>query len=192
MSKTIDRNSSIKLADHGHNISSGVSSASRSKLIDEGQRFLGFSLGDTLNALIPLVDLQATIKISLAEILPVPQMKDSLLGIINYRGKATWVLDLAHLMGSPHFHHQTAVGIASTCAESPTGMGLLFQIENETVALLIDRVNTIETYDPTQLMPISDGIFSDRMRSFLSGYFMDLRQQPWVVVDLQQITRSII
>jgi positive phototaxis protein PixI len=137
-----------------------------------------------LNALIPLADLQATIKISLAEILPVPQMKDSLLGIINYRGKATWVVDLAHLMGAAHFHLQTGA--------SPAGMGMLFQIENETVALLIDRVNTIETYDPTQLVPISDGMFSDRMRSFLSGYFMDLRQQPWVVLDLQQVTRSII
>jgi positive phototaxis protein PixI len=184
VSQTIDRTSSIKLIDR--------LSSNRSKLIDEGQRFLGFSLGDRLNALIPLVDLQATIKISLAEILPVPQMKDSLLGIINYRGKATWVLDLAHLMGAQHFHLQKAVGVASASAESSMGMGMLFQIENETVALLIDRVNTIETYDPTQLLPISDGMFSDRMRSFLSGYFMDARQQPWVVVDLQQVTRSII
>jgi chemotaxis signal transduction protein len=71
-------------------------------------------------------------------------------------------------------------------------MGMLFQIENETVALLIDRVNTIEIYDPTQLSPISDGMFSDRMRSFLSGYFLDTHQEPWVVVDLQQVTRSII
>jgi positive phototaxis protein PixI len=176
VSQTIDRTSSIELANR--------LPANRSNLIEEGQRFLGFSLGDSLNALIPLVDLQATIKISLPEILPVPQMKDSLLGIINYRGKATWVLDLAHLMGTPHFHLQTA--------ESSTGMGMLFQIENETVALLIDRVNTIETYDSTQLSPISDGMFSDRMRSFLSGYFMDSHQQPWVVVDLQQVTRSII
>jgi positive phototaxis protein PixI len=174
--QTIDRTLSIKLVERLPN--------NRSQLVDEGQRFLGFSLSDSLNALIPLVDLQATIKISLSEILPVPQMKDSLLGIINYRGKATWVLDLAHLMGADRFHLQTA--------ESPAGMGMLFQIGNETVALLIDRVNTIETYDPTQLLPISDGMFSDRMRSFLSGYFMDAHQQPWVVVDLQQVTRSII
>ena len=54
------------------------------KLSEENQRFLGFSIGDRLNALIPLEDLRATIKISLSEILPVPQMKESLLGIINY------------------------------------------------------------------------------------------------------------
>jgi positive phototaxis protein PixI len=169
----------LSLSDRGNQLGSRNSS-----LVVEGQRFLGFSLGDSINALIPLVDLQATIKISLAEILPVPQMKESLLGIINYRGKATWVLDLAHLMGSPDFHLHTA--------ESATGMGMLFEVENETVALSIDRVNTIETYDPSQLLPINDGMFSDRMRSFLSGYFMDSHQQPWVVVDLQQVTRSII
>jgi positive phototaxis protein PixI len=101
-------------------------------------------------------------------------------------------LDLAHLMGTPHFQLQTAVGITAASAESSTGMGMLFQIENETVALLIDRVNTIETYDSTHLLPIGDGMFNDRMRSFLSGYFMDSHQQPWVVVDLQQVTRSII
>jgi positive phototaxis protein PixI len=152
--------------------------------VDEGQRFLGFTLGDRLNALIPLADLQATIKISLAEILPVPLMKDSLLGIINYRGKATWVLDLAHLMGATHYHLNTPDVVA--------GMGMLFQIENETVALLIPRVNTIETYDLQQCLPIGDGMFADRMRSFLSGYFMDAHQEPWVVVDLQRVTKSII
>jgi positive phototaxis protein PixI len=174
VSQTINRLSSTKSASQLDD---------RSESID-GERFLGFSLGDRLNALIPLVDLQATIKISLEEILPVPQMKESLLGIINYRGKATWVLDLAHLMGGQHFHLQQA--------ESPSGMGMLFEIESETVALLIDRVSTIETYNPTQLLPINDGMFSDRMRSFLSGYFMDGQQQSWVVVDIKQITRSII
>jgi positive phototaxis protein PixI len=149
-----------------------------------GQRFLGFTIGDSLNALIPLEDLQATIKISLSEILPVPQMKDSLLGIINYRGKATWVLDLAHLMGAPHY--------AIRSPESATGMGLLFEVQNETVALLIQKVSTIETYDLQNCLPIGEGMFTDRMRSFLAGYFMDTQQQPWVVMDLPRTIQSII
>jgi positive phototaxis protein PixI len=150
----------------------------------EQQRFLGFTIGDGLNALIPLVDLQATIKISLSEILPVPRMKDSLLGIINYRGKATWVLDLAHLMGAPHYSLQSP--------ESSAGMGLLFEVQNETVALLIQRVSTIETYDPQQCLPIGDAMFTDRMRSFLSGYFIDSHQKPWVVMDLSRTIQSIV
>jgi positive phototaxis protein PixI len=147
------------------------------------QRFLGFSIGDRINALIPLEDLRATIKISLAEILPVPQMKESLLGIINYGGKATWVVDLAHLMGAPHYHQETAAKAA--------GMGMLFQVKNDMVALLVQKISTIEAYDPDRCLSIGDAMFPDRMRMFLSGYFIDDRQQPWVVVDLQRAIDSL-
>ncbi len=147
------------------------------------QRFLGFTIGDNINALIPLVDLQATIKISLSEILPVPQMHESLLGIINYGGKATWVLDLAHLMGGSGYLRAPAVS---------TGMGMLFQVQHETVALLIDRVGTIETYALQQCLPISDLMFGERMRLFLSGYFIDADRQSRVVVDLDRVIKSIL
>jgi positive phototaxis protein PixI len=147
---------------------------------DEAQRFLGFTIGDSLNALIPLANLQATIKISLAEILPVPQMSSSLLGIINYGGKATWVVDLAHLMGGSCYHQSTEVA---------TGMGMLFQVQNETVALLIDRVGTIETYDQQKCLAIGETMFTDRIRAFLSGYFIDPESRSRVVVDLQQVIR---
>jgi positive phototaxis protein PixI len=149
----------------------------------ENQRFLGFTIGDNLNALIPLANLQATIKILLSEILPVPQMHESLLGIINYSGKATWVLDLAHLMGGN--------GYLKT-PELTTGMGMLFEIQNETIALLIDRVGTIETYNLQQCLPIGETMFTEQMRLFLGGYFIDAKQQSRVVIDLQQVTRAII
>jgi positive phototaxis protein PixI len=149
----------------------------------ENQRFLGFTIGDSLNALIPLVNLQATIKISLAEILAVPQMNESLLGIINYGGKATWVLDLAHLMGGSGYVRKP---------DSTTGMGMLFQVQNETVALLIDRVGTIETYNLQQCLPLGESMFTDRIRSFLAGYFIDDDRQSRVVIDLRQIVDSLI
>ncbi len=159
-------------------------SASPTDRHQEDRRFLGFTINDDFNALVPLVDLQATIKISLTEILPVPQMKESLLGIINYAGKATWVVDLAHLLGGSHYLQQTPV--------RTTGMGMLFQIQNETVAILVQKVSTIETYNLDRCLPIGDAMFPDRMKAFLSGYFMDDRQQSWVVVDLQKAIESII
>jgi positive phototaxis protein PixI len=147
------------------------------------RRFLGFTIGDSLKALIPLENLQATIKISLSEILPVPQMNESLLGIINYGGKATWVLDLAHLMGGDRHPH---------APEISTKMGMLFQVQNETVALAIDRVGTIETYDLQQCLPIGETMFTDRIRLFLSGYFIDAERQSRVVIDLHQVIKSIL
>ncbi len=158
--------------------------AATAEYTSEECRFLGFTINDDFNALIPLVDLQATIKISLSEVLPVPQMKESLLGIINYGGKATWVVDLAHLLGAPHYTERTA--------NRSAGMGMLFQIHNETVALLVQKVSTIETYNLKHCLAIGDAMFADRMKSFLAGYFMDDRQQPWVIIDLQRAVESII
>ncbi|WP_310421838.1 chemotaxis protein CheW [Chamaesiphon sp. VAR_48_metabat_135_sub] len=149
---------------------------------DESQRFLGFTIGNNLNALIPLVDLQATIKITLSEILPVPQMQDSLLGIINYGGKATWVVDLAHLMGGSSYLQTQDIS---------TSMGLLFRVQNEIVALSIDRVGTIETYKSEECLSIGEAMFTDRMRSFLAGYFIDESQQSRVVVDLDRVIHSL-
>lgn len=154
----------------------------KAELNQNSQRFLGFTIGDNLKALIPLADLQATIEISLSEILPVPQMNKSLLGIINYGGKATWVIDLAHLMGGTCYLHTPEVS---------TGMGMLFRAQNETVALLIDRVGTIENHDDLQCLQIGESMFTDRIRLFLSGYFIDVQQQSRVVVDLQQVIKSV-
>ena len=63
------------------------------------------------------------------------------------------------------------------------------QVQNETVALLIDRVGTIETYDSHKCLAIGEAMFTDRIRSFLSGYFIDAESQSRVVVDLQQVIR---
>jgi positive phototaxis protein PixI len=150
---------------------------------EEAQRFLGFTIGNSLNALIPLEKLQATITISLSEVLPVPQMNESLLGIINYGGKATWVVDLAHLMSGSSDLQTTNLS---------TRMGLLFRVENETVALAIDRVGTIETYDMGECLSINEAMFTDRMRSFLSGYFIDTEQQSRVVINLDRVIRFIV
>lgn len=154
----------------------------KAELNQNSERFLGFTIGNSLKALIPLADLQATIEISLSEILPVPQMNESLLGIINYGGKATWVVDFAHLIGGICYSHMPEVS---------TGMGMLFQVQNETVALLIDRVGTIETHDDRQCLPIGEAMFTDRVRLFLSGYFLDAQQQSRVVVDLHQVIKSL-
>jgi positive phototaxis protein PixI len=179
MNQTINKTRSAQIGRQS-NPQDRFSSTESKSTSEDAQRFLGFTIGDSLKALIPLANLQATIKISLAEILPVPQMSSSLLGIINYGGKATWVVDLAHLMGGSCYLQSTEVS---------TGMGMLFQVQNETVALLIDRVGTIETYDSHKCLSIGETMFTDRIRSFLSGYFIDPDSQARVVVDLQQVIR---
>jgi positive phototaxis protein PixI len=149
----------------------------------EGQRFLKFPLSAEVNALLPLTELQGVISVSLKDILPVPQVAESLLGIINWQGKATWILDLANLFGATHWCRQKPM------AES--GMAMLVQVKSETVGLLVKQVSTIETYDPEQCLPISETLFSARVLSLMQGYFLDSEGKTWMLLDLQAVVRTL-
>lgn len=149
----------------------------------EGQRFLKFPLSAEVNALLPLAELQGVISVSFKDILPVPQVAESLLGIINWQGKATWILDLANLFGATHWCRQKPV------AES--GMAMLVQVKGETVGLLVERVSTIETYDPEQCLPVSETLFSDKSRALLQGYFLDSEGKPWMLLNLQAVVKTL-
>lgn len=149
----------------------------------EGQRFLRFSLNAEVDGLLPLADLQEVMNLALKNILPVPQMAKSMLGIINWRGKAIWIVDLANLWGACHW-----------CQREPipdSGMAILVQWKEETIGLLIEEVKTIEIYDPQQCMPISEGMFSEELRSFAQGYSVDSQGKTWIVLDIHSIMQTI-
>jgi positive phototaxis protein PixI len=149
----------------------------------EGERYLSFSLDRGINALISLADLQGVIELSFQDILPVPQMHESLLGVINWRGKATWILDIAGLVGATHWCRREPI--------ATSGMGMLVQIQQETMGFLVEEIGTIEIYQPQDCLPVTVGMFGNRLQPFLQGYFLDSRQNPKVVLNLQQL-RSIL
>lgn len=145
----------------------------------EGERYLSFDLDRGVNALIPLAELRGVIELSFEEILPVPQTHESLLGIINWRGKATWTIDLAGSVGAPHW-----------CRRDPmprSGTVMLVEIQREILGLLVERIGTIEIYKSQDCLSVSAEMFAPELRPFLQGYFLDSQQNPKVVLDLPQV-----
>jgi purine-binding chemotaxis protein CheW len=149
----------------------------------EGERFLRFSLNPETDGLTPLGDLQEVINISLKNILPVPQLTESILGIINWRGKATWIVDLPNLCGDRHW-----------CRRSPiaeTGMAMLVQWQGETIGLLIQEIKTIEVYDLEQCLPIPEEMFSQELSSLALGYSLDSGGKTRIVLNISSIMEAI-
>ena len=143
----------------------------------EGHRFLRFPLNSEVNGLISLADLQGVINVALKDILPVPEVANFFLGIINCQGEAIWILDLANLLGATHWYQR----------KSPldSGVGMLVRVENYTIGLLVERANAIETYEPQQILPVSEDMLPKQMRDFLQGYFLDCKGKPRMVLDLR-------
>ncbi len=142
---------------------------------DVGARFLGLILPANIQALLPLGDFQGVIESQAQEILPVPQMPPYLLGIVNWRGKSTWVADLGHLLGNDY--------------QTPTAQSkiLMIQAREHTIGLLVEQTLSVVNYDANLAMPLDDSLFSSQIRSLLSGYFLDDQHRIWVLLDLPKI-----
>jgi positive phototaxis protein PixI len=146
---------------------------------DVGERFLGLIFESDVHALLSLGSLQGVVEIQPQEILPVPQMSACLLGIINWRGKSTWVADLTYLMGGSYL------------IPTPQSKVLMVQSGANTIGLLVDRTLSVVNYNSTLALPLDEGIFPTPMRSLLSGYFLDDQHQMWVLLDLPQIFHAM-
>jgi purine-binding chemotaxis protein CheW len=141
-------------------------------------------LNPETDGLIALGNLQEVINISLKNILPVPQVTGSILGIINWRGRATWIVDLANLWGDRHW-----------CKRSPiaeTGMAMLVQWQGETIGLLIQGVKTIEIYDLKQCLPIPQEMFPHELSSLARGYSLDSEGKTRIVLNISSIMEAIM
>ena len=150
----------------------------------EGERFLRFALNAEVDGLLPLADLQGVIKLELKNLLPVPQMAKPILGIVNWRGKATWILDLANLLGADHWSQREPI--------PDTGMAILVEWQEENIGLLIEQIKTIEIYNSQQCMPISEGMFSEEISSLARGYAVNSQGKTWIVLDIQVIMQAIV
>ncbi|MDZ8034178.1 MAG: chemotaxis protein CheW [Nostoc sp. DedQUE08] len=147
------------------------------------QRFLRFPLNGKVNGLLPLADLRGVIQVALTEILPVPQVAEFLLGIMNWRGEAIWILDLASLLGATHWCRRESV--------RSSGMAMLVQVQNQTVGLLVEQVNSIEVYDPQERLAVSASMLPARLGSFLQGYFVDSQGSPLMLIDTHVVIQAL-
>ena len=145
----------------------------------EGERFLKFSLQAGVNGLIPLADLQGTIEVAIQDILPVPQVMEFWLGIVNWQGEAIWIIDLAGLLGASHWCQKDPV--------AASGMAILIKVENHTIGLLVEEVNSIETYDRQLCLPMTNKHFVDKLQSLLTGYFLDEHGHPSMLMDVTSL-----
>jgi chemotaxis signal transduction protein len=143
-------------------------------------RFLNFSLGHEDTALLPVESIAEVLRVPMTEVLPVPQMPGSILGIYNRRGEMLWLVDLGHLVGHPLTFQPGNPFV--------TGMAMVLEIEGQFLGLVVKQVHDIESIDPQTIQPPSTQLFSPKLLPFVQGYLSDSVQ---VVLDPHAIARSL-
>ncbi len=126
------------------------------------QKFLRFSLGSQDSGMLPLEQISEVLNVTVANILPVPEMPSCVLGIYNWRGKMLWLIDLQHLVDYPPLLQQGR-GLGSL-------MAMVIQMDGQSMGLVVQYVNDIELHDAEQLQPAAAGLFPPRLLPFVKGY----------------------
>lgn len=131
---------------------------------NEPQRFLRFAINTDQMALLPLICIQAAIKIPVPEVLPVPHMPDCVVGLYNWRGEMLWLVDVAQQLG-----FTSAVAPSPAQADIST---LVVQSDRQSIGLVVSRWLDVESHYPQQLQTPVTGLFPAKLMPFMQGYFV--------------------
>lgn len=125
-------------------------------------RFLRFYFNAKETALLPLHSIQEVLKVPVAEILPVPQMPDCILGIYKWRGEMLWLVDLPYQLG----FELTQTDRCSSGALP----AIVIQSDRKFLGLVVPQISDIETLSLQKLQP-SPSAFPTPLLSMMQGYF---------------------
>lgn len=156
--------------------------------IENNQRFLRFHLGFEDTALLPLDSIKEVLRVSAAEILPVPHMPDCVLGIYNWRGEMLWTIDLNNLLGFPSLSQSQGMLVTSTTKNvALVKFAIALQVGNQVLGLVVQQVDEIEEHNWQKLQSPNPGLFSPKLLPFVQGY---LTEASSIVLDARSIVQS--
>lgn len=164
-------------------LSPSLSSQSSHRVEEGQQRFLRFSLGQDLIGVLPLDRLQEVIRIRPEEILPLPALDPWILGVHSWRGDIVWVLDLGRLLG---------VSTLMEFVEIPQRLSaLVIPSQKQRLGVVVQRVETIATYDLSTLQPLHPGMVPEGMVPYLKGYFIEPGGQMLLHLEAEGIGQAL-
>ena len=146
----------------------------------QGRKYLQFQLSQADYALLEAELVTEIITISPTEILPVPQMIYSILGIYSWRSEMLWIVDLANLAGYPP-------ALESAEVELNDLIVLVIQLQGQALGLVVPKVDNIVPRELAQLKSAAKELFSADILAFLAGYFTDDNNNIVMLIDAEKI-----
>lgn len=131
-------------------------------------KLLPFYVSRQDTASLPLDDIEEVIKLSIREILPVPNLPDRVLGIYNWRSEMLWLVDLGQQLGFP--------SPIITPHVLETIWAIVIRVDGKLLGLGIPQLIEVETHSLKDLQQPTENLFATPLRSFLKGYLIRSRR----------------
>jgi len=147
---------------------------------DTRQRFLRFKLAGVNGSLLPLQAIAEVKQLATADILPVPEIANSVLGVCNWRGEILWLVDLNSLMGERPLWDQVPLLEQATA--------IVVQSAQHSIGLVVEHVDDVELIEP-ELIDQQTELSSPTLAPYVTGYLPD---HKGVVLDARAIVEHFL
>ncbi len=153
------------------------------------EQFLRLHLMPDTKVLLPIKQVTEVITIPVGQIVPIPHMPACVMGVYNWRGEVLWMVDLGHLGGLLPYYQQT-MRMAHT-AVVLKGNDKTSMQKNQTLGLVVDRVEDVEWCDPNLIQPLPLSPITSDLEALLRGYLWQSEDAMLAVLEAEAIIAAI-
>lgn len=149
---------------------------------DRRQRLLGdahvrFHLVSKTQAVLAMQQVQEVISLPAQRLTPMPNMPACILGLMNRRSRAVWVVDLAQVLGIPGFD-----------ANRNQYDVILVQVDAIVLAFAVQQIGSITWLSADSIQPAPNHVPTN-VQPFLKGCVLQAAEL-WLVLDAAAIVHA--
>jgi positive phototaxis protein PixI len=146
-------------------------------------KFLSLHLQDQQMVMLPLEQLTEVFNVSLTQIVPIPDVPSTVMGVCNWRGEVIWLVDLGSLLGFAPLHQQ---GFRQTNYKV-----VLLQKQGEVLGLAVPKVGQIREYGENQVQNAQFSHLHQRLQNCLLGFVVDDDRHTVLAIDGDKLLEQI-
>jgi positive phototaxis protein PixI len=149
-------------------------------------QFLTFALGnadDSHSMMLPTIDLVEILNLPFAQITPIPDTANFVMGVCNWRGEVVWVIDLSFKLGFEPLYRQ---GYNLTSCSV-----ILLQTQGMVVGLAVKKIGQMLWCDRNKILPSPPTLANSQLSSYLQGYWLSEKDQTFLVLDSNALLEGL-
>jgi twitching motility protein PilI len=142
-----------------------------------GDAYIRFHLVPKTQAVLAMQQVQEVISLPAQRLTPMPNMPACILGLMNRRSRAIWVVDLAQVLGIPGFD-----------ANRNQYDVILVQVDTIALAFAVQQIDSITWLAANTIQPAPNHVPTN-VQAFLKGCVLQAAEL-WLVLDAAAIVHA--
>lgn len=146
-------------------------------------QYISFGFTEGLRGMLPTTQLTETINLELGQIVQMPDLPPTVVGVCGWRGDVLWLVDLSTVLALPP--------LLSTDYQSSKCSVLRVTVNRQTFGLLVSEVGQLVRCDRQQIKPGLPPMLKPDIAPMIEGLFQDPQGRQFISIDLNAILETL-